>query len=113
MGVEENKQIDPLKSGVFGLVDPAIDAVIYVTSAEGSMYKAFQKYKGDLFRQVGPVDLYRYLSVMKFCHGTYVTLKCLEECSTREELKHAKKKWITKLQAKGEAFLNKQEGRNK
>ena len=106
MSDELNKRIDPLKSGVFGLVDPTIDAVIYVTATEGSMHKAFQKYKGDLFRQVGPVDLYRYLSVMRHNHGTYVTLKCLEECSSRGELKQAKKKWVAKLQAKGEAFLN-------
>lgn len=107
MSDELNKRIDPLKSGVFGLVDPTIDAVIYVTATEGSMYQAFQKYRGDLFRQVGSAEAYRYLSVMKHNHGTYVTLKCLEECSSREELKRAKKKWVAKLQAKGEAFLNK------
>jgi len=106
MGVEETKQIDPLRSGVFGLFDPTLGAVIYVTSTEGSMYKAFQKYSGDLFRQVGSADLYRYLSEMRYRQGASVTLKCLEECSTREELKQAKKKWITALQAKGEAFLN-------
>ena len=109
MSDEPNKQIDPLKSGVFGLVDPAIDAVIYVASSEVNMYKAFQKYTGKLAlsKQVGSMDLYRYLSVMRYRHGTYVTLKCLEECSSREEIKHAKKKWVAKLQAKGEAFLNK------
>ena len=108
MGVEETKQIDPLRSGVFGLVDPTIDAVIYVTSTEGSMYKAFQKFKGKLAwsKQIGPDKLYLYLHDLRYVHNTSVTLKCLEESSTREELKQAKKKWVTALQAKGEAFLN-------
>lgn len=106
MGVEEIKRIDPLRSGVFGLVDPTIDAVIYVTSTEGSMYKAFQKYKGNLAKRVGPDRVYSYLSELRYRQNASVTLKCLEECSTREEMKQAKKKWITALQAKGEAFLN-------
>lgn len=101
-----NQHLDANRAGVFGLVDPTLDAVIYVTSTEGSMYAAFQKYTGDLAKQVGSVGLYKYLHDLRFKQGVSVSLKCLEECASKEEIKHAKTKWVKELQAKGEAFLN-------
>lgn len=92
-----------LESGVFGLIDDQIGAVVFVTSSD-NMERAIKKYQGDLKKTVGPPHVYRFLCELR-SFGYSVSMAVLEPCK-KEDFSKTKRKWIQHLQVTGEAFLN-------